>query len=116
MTMNHDARAGYGPVGSPCEMDEKSEDDQGTTPGPDRPPVRVKEGSWMYLTMNLPVTTGGQIHQRTMNKKSKKLECPNCGSQKIFAEAAFITGFKYHCEDCDYIGPLVIEKDVEDEG
>ncbi|MFP3872127.1 MAG: hypothetical protein ACOCTR_05380 [Candidatus Natronoplasma sp.] len=59
--MNHGARAGYGPVGSPCEMDEKSEDDQGTTPGLDRPPVRVREGSWTHLTMNRPVTAGGHL-------------------------------------------------------
>ncbi len=30
-------------------------------------------------------------------------------------EAAFITGYKYHCENCDYIGPLVIERDIEKE-
>jgi len=50
-----------------------------------------------------------------MKKSTKKLECPNCGSHKIFSEAAFITGYKYHCESCDYVGPLVIERDIEKE-
>ncbi|MEF8832024.1 MAG: hypothetical protein V5A66_00725 [Candidatus Thermoplasmatota archaeon] len=50
-----------------------------------------------------------------MKKPAKRLECPNCGSQKIFPETAFITGYKYHCEDCDYVGPLVIERDIEKE-
>jgi len=89
--------------------------DQGPTPGLDTPLVRVKEGSWMYLTMNPPVTARGHITQDTMKKSIKKLECPNCGSHKIFPEAAFITGYKYHCENCDYIGPLVIERDIEKE-
>ncbi|GEM_PF-6230168 len=37
--VNHDARAGYGPVGSPCERDETSKYDQGPTPGLDKPLV-----------------------------------------------------------------------------
>ena len=49
-----------------------------------------------------------------MKKPKKGLECPKCGSQKIFPEAGFITGYKYHCKDCDYMGPFVIEKDMED--
>jgi len=50
-----------------------------------------------------------------MKKPIKKLECPKCGSRKIFPETAFITGYKYHCEDCDYMGPFVIETDVKQE-
>ncbi|MFP3872126.1 MAG: hypothetical protein ACOCTR_05385 [Candidatus Natronoplasma sp.] len=47
-------------------------------------------------------------------EKKKTLRCPNCGSQKIFPETGFITGYKYHCEDCDYVGALVIEEYYED--
>ncbi|MFP4185487.1 MAG: hypothetical protein ACOCTN_00430 [Candidatus Natronoplasma sp.] len=43
------------------------------------------------------------------------LECPKCGSRKIFPEAGFITGYKYHCKDCDYVGALVMERDLDEE-
>ena len=41
--------------------------------------------------------------------------CPQCGSDRIFYEAGMITGEKYHCYECDYIGSLVLEKEVDDE-
>ncbi len=66
----------------------------------------------MPQTVNLPVTAGG--HLDIMKKKDKVLKCPNCGSKKISPEAGFVTGYKYHCPDCDYVGPLVVEEDVED--
>jgi predicted RNA-binding Zn-ribbon protein involved in translation (DUF1610 family) len=40
------------------------------------------------------------------------LTCPQCGSDKLYYEAAFHTGRKYHCKRCDYIGAFVIEKTV----
>ncbi|MFO7991736.1 MAG: TFIIB-type zinc ribbon-containing protein [Thermoplasmata archaeon] len=41
---------------------------------------------------------------------SKKiLKCPKCGSTNIIPEAGFVTGYKYHCEDCDYVGSLILE-------
>ena len=46
--------------------------------------------------------------------KRKVLVCPQCGSADIFYENAMITGYKYHCKACDYIGALVLEKDAED--
>jgi len=42
------------------------------------------------------------------------LTCPHCGSSDLYYEAGLITGYKYHCKNCDYIGAFVIEKDVED--
>jgi predicted RNA-binding Zn-ribbon protein involved in translation (DUF1610 family) len=42
--------------------------------------------------------------------KKKTLVCPQCGSADIFYENAMITGYKYHCKACDYIGALVLEK------
>jgi hypothetical protein len=32
----------------------------------------------------------------------------------MYYEAALITGYKYHCKKCGYIGAFVIEKDVEE--
>ncbi|MBC7108556.1 MAG: TFIIB-type zinc ribbon-containing protein [Methanomassiliicoccales archaeon] len=49
-----------------------------------------------------------------MNKKIKKiLVCPQCGSSDLYYEAGLLTGYKYHCKRCNYIGPFVIEIDVE---
>ena len=46
------------------------------------------------------------IHKRV-------LRCPQCGGTNIYYENALITGYKYHCKDCDYIGALIIEEDVD---
>jgi len=42
------------------------------------------------------------------------LTCPQCGSADLYYEAALITGYKYHCKKCGYIGAFVIEKDVSE--
>ena len=44
----------------------------------------------------------------------KVLTCPQCGSADMYYEAALITGYKYHCKKCNYIGAFVIEKELED--
>jgi transposase-like protein len=45
-------------------------------------------------------------------KKKTVLVCPHCGSASLYYEAGLVTGYKYHCKDCDYVGALVIEKDL----
>lgn len=42
------------------------------------------------------------------------LTCPECGSADLYYESALITGYKYHCKKCGYIGAFVIEKDIEE--
>lgn len=39
-------------------------------------------------------------------------QCPSCGSAELYYEAGLITGQKYHCKRCNYIGPLVFEKEI----
>jgi len=41
--------------------------------------------------------------------------CPECHSPRIIMDAGHITGQKYHCLACDYVGSLILEVDVEDE-
>lgn len=59
------------------------------------------------------------ILARRKGKKAKRprrvLTCPECGSADMYYEAALITGYKYHCKRCGYIGAFVIEKDMEDD-
>lgn len=45
-------------------------------------------------------------------KKKKErtvLRCPQCGSDNITYELGLITGYKYFCKNCQYVGPLVIQ-------
>jgi transcription elongation factor Elf1 len=44
----------------------------------------------------------------------KVLTCPQCGSADLYYEAALITGYKYHCKRCGYIGAFVVEKELEE--
>ena len=37
-------------------------------------------------------------------------KCPTCGSSNVAPNIGFHTG-KYQCNDCGYIGPLIIEED-----
>jgi len=48
-----------------------------------------------------------------MGKKTV-LVCPHCGGTGLYYETGLITGYKYHCKDCDYVGAFVIEKDIPD--
>ncbi len=43
------------------------------------------------------------------------LLCPQCSSTKIISELGGLTGEIYHCLNCDYIGPVVIERDLTEE-
>lgn len=45
-------------------------------------------------------------------KKMKVLTCPHCGGYNVYYEAGMTTGAKYHCQDCNYVGALVVEKDI----
>ena len=45
--------------------------------------------------------------------KRTRLKCPQCGGDDLYYEAGLMTGYKYHCKRCDYIGAFVIEEDVE---
>ncbi len=51
-------------------------------------------------------------HRRPKEKRGK-LKCPYCGGTHIYYENAMITGHKYHCKDCDYIGALILEEKGE---
>ncbi|HZY70173.1 MAG TPA: hypothetical protein VFF67_04240 [Thermoplasmata archaeon] len=40
--------------------------------------------------------------------------CPQCGSTRIIFDAGLITGQRYHCLNCDYLGSLILERDVDE--
>lgn len=50
-----------------------------------------------------------------MAKVRKMLFCPQCHSTDLYYEMGGITGFIYHCKRCQYIGPLVIEEEIDED-
>ena len=50
-----------------------------------------------------------------MSKSVVLLQCPQCKSSHIFYDLGGMTGRVYHCHDCDYIGPVVIELELTEE-
>ena len=54
-----------------------------------------------------------KLSEKRTGDKVKTLLCPMCGGKELYYEAGLITGYKYHCKDCDYIGAFVIEKEFK---
>lgn len=48
-------------------------------------------------------------------KKRTVLRCPQCGSLDLYYENGLVTGYIYHCKNCDYIGSLVFEEDIDED-
>lgn len=48
-----------------------------------------------------------------MSSKPLLEVCPVCGSSDLYYETGGYTGQKYHCKNCGYVGPLIIEADEE---
>jgi len=55
------------------------------------------------------------MRRRARTGKSIKV-CPKCGSGQIVQAAGSITGAVYQCLTCQYMGALVLEIDVADDG
>jgi transposase-like protein len=50
-------------------------------------------------------------------KRGKRvLLCPKCNSPEIVLVAGMIMGQVYHCPKCDYVGSLVFEQELADDG
>jgi len=58
----------------------------------------------------------GRKSAKARKKVMRVLTCPQCGSADLYYENALITGYKYHCKKCGYIGAFVVEKQIEEEG
>lgn len=40
------------------------------------------------------------------------LVCPDCRGTNIYFEMGLITGRKYNCKDCGYVGAFILERKV----
>lgn len=50
-------------------------------------------------------------NRRMSGNKGMKEVCPVCGSSELYYETGGSVGKVYHCKDCNYIGPLIVEAD-----
>ncbi len=53
-----------------------------------------------------------KVEKRKPKEVVTALVCPHCRGTNMVYEAGWITGRKYHCTDCHYIGPFVLERKV----
>jgi len=47
--------------------------------------------------------------RRTRGKIVRR--CPHCRSTRLVFEGGLILGQLFHCLDCDYVGPLILEEE-----
>ena len=50
------------------------------------------------------------------NPRIRILRCPMCGSSDVELAAGMITGARYYCRKCNYLGALILEEDVKEDG
>lgn len=48
-----------------------------------------------------------------MSEGKRIRTCPMCGGSDLYYESGMVTGQKYHCKDCGYVGSFVVEREVE---
>lgn len=57
-----------------------------------------------------------KVKVKVEKKKPKEvvtaLICPHCRGTNLTYEGGYITGKKYHCQDCHYRGAFVLERKV----
>lgn len=46
-------------------------------------------------------------------ERVKMRRCLICGSEEVFLWLGGSIGSLYHCADCDYVGPVVVETDLQ---
>ncbi|MEM2609617.1 MAG: hypothetical protein QXM13_03840 [Candidatus Bathyarchaeia archaeon] len=60
-----------------------------------------------------------EILKSIKHRSPSKIYCPKCGSLKIRLSSSldyWLTPKKYFCEECGYLGPIVMELEENNEG
>ena len=60
-----------------------------------------------------------EVFKTLKYRSPSKIYCPRCGSSKIHLSSSldyWLTPKKYVCEDCGYVGPIVMEIEKEENG
>jgi len=59
-----------------------------------------------------------EVFKALKRRKPSKIYCPKCGSPKIHLSSSldyWLTPKKYVCENCGYVGLIVMELEKEEE-
>jgi predicted RNA-binding Zn-ribbon protein involved in translation (DUF1610 family) len=59
-----------------------------------------------------------EVLKSLKHRKPAKIYCPKCCSPKIKMHSSFdlwLTPQKYVCDNCGYIGPIILELEKEEE-
>ena len=59
-----------------------------------------------------------EVFKTLKYRKPSKIYCPRCGSPKIHLSSSldyWLTPKKYVCENCGYVGQIVMELEKEEE-
>ncbi|MEM3626671.1 MAG: hypothetical protein QXZ25_01450 [Candidatus Bathyarchaeia archaeon] len=57
-----------------------------------------------------------EVFKTLKHRKPSKIYCPKCGSPNIHLSSSldyWLTPKKYACENCGYVGPIVMELEGE---
>ncbi|MEM3704215.1 MAG: hypothetical protein QXX79_07365 [Candidatus Bathyarchaeia archaeon] len=57
-----------------------------------------------------------EVFRMLKHREPSKIYCPRCGSSKIHLSSSldyWLTPQKYICENCGYVGPIVMEVEKE---
>jgi predicted RNA-binding Zn-ribbon protein involved in translation (DUF1610 family) len=59
-----------------------------------------------------------EVLKSLKHRKPAKIYCPRCGSSKISLYSSldlWLTPKKYVCDNCGYVGPIIMELEKEEE-
>jgi predicted RNA-binding Zn-ribbon protein involved in translation (DUF1610 family) len=57
-----------------------------------------------------------EVFKTLKHRKPSKIYCPKCGSPNIHLSSSldyWLTPKKYVCENCGYVGPIIMELEKE---
>ncbi|PIX31492.1 hypothetical protein COZ60_04300 [Candidatus Bathyarchaeota archaeon CG_4_8_14_3_um_filter_42_8] len=58
-----------------------------------------------------------EVFKTLSYRRPTKIYCPRCGSPKIYLSSSldyWLTPKKYVCDNCGYIGPIIMELEKEE--
>ena len=91
------------------KMEKEEEAKSGIRPGISKGEDLMEEEEVKEIRKNLDKVPGSRGRMVVQ-------QCPQCGSDDLYFESGFITGYVYHCRNCDYVGSFVIKKEVNFSG
>lgn len=75
--------------------------------------VGVTRGDSIFEKEELDNVRSNLKRSGIINKKMVTQICPQCGHDELYYEGGLMTGHVYHCKRCDYVGSLVMEREID---